>query len=67
MAVRGRNYVERSTACWVPLAPGLTPHLLSHSHRTWMVEDRTPEILIHERLEHELGSVGARYTAARAL
>ncbi|WP_344943300.1 hypothetical protein [Actinomadura miaoliensis] len=51
----------------MPLAPGLTPHLLSHSHRTWMVEDRTPEILIHERLEHELGSVGARYTAARAL
>lgn len=28
----------------------------------WMVEDRIPEILSHERLGHELGGVGARYT-----
>lgn len=60
--VRGRNYVERSTACWVPIADGLTPHLLRHTHRTWLTEDRIPEILTHERLGHELGGVGARYT-----
>lgn len=62
MPVRGRNYVERSTACWVPIADGLTPHGLRHAHRTWLVEDRIPEILTHERLGHELGGVGARYT-----
>lgn len=62
LPVRGRNYVERSEACWVPIAEGLHPHLLRHVHRTWMVEDRIPEILSHERLGHELGGVGARYT-----
>lgn len=60
--VRGRNYVDRSTACWVSIADGLTPHLLRHTHRTWLTEDRIPEILTHERLGHELGGVGARYT-----
>lgn len=60
--VRGRNYVERSEACWTPIAEGLTPHLLRHTHRTWMTEDRIPEVLTHERLGHELGGVGARYT-----
>lgn len=60
--VRGRNYVERSTACWAPIANGLTPHLLRHTHRTWLTEDRIPEILVHERLGHELGGMGARYT-----
>lgn len=60
--VRGRNYVERSDACWAPICPGLHPHLLRHSHRTWMTEDRIPEVLAHERLGHELGGVGARYT-----
>ena len=62
LPIRGRNYVERSQACWVPIAPGLTPHLLRHAHRTWMTELRTPEVLAHERLGHELGGVGARYT-----
>jgi hypothetical protein len=62
LPVRGRNYVERSEACWVPISDGLTPHLLRHTHRTWMTEDRIPEILAHERLGHEMGGIAARYT-----
>lgn len=25
--------------CWLPIRPGLTPHGLRHSHKTWMAED----------------------------
>ncbi|WP_205717459.1 site-specific integrase [Actinomadura soli] len=57
--VRGRNYVERSTACWVPIADGLTPHLLRHTHKAWMNEDRIDLKLAYERLGHEMGGVGA--------
>ncbi|SEG92209.1 Phage integrase family protein [Thermomonospora echinospora] len=60
--VRGRNYVERSDWCWTAIRDGLTPHLLRHTHRTWMTEDRIPEILAHERLGHEMGGIAARYT-----
>lgn len=38
------------------------PHLLRHAHRTWMTEDRIPEVLAHERLGHEMGGIAARYT-----
>jgi integrase len=62
LPVRGRNYVERSQACWTPICNGLTPHLLRHSHKTWMVEDRIPEALSHDVLGHELEGVGRRYT-----
>jgi hypothetical protein len=62
MPVRGRNHVERSEVCWMPICDGLTPHLLRHSHRTWLTEDRIPEVLVRERLGYELGGVGARYT-----
>jgi integrase len=40
----------------------LTPHSLRHSHKTLMIELRTPEILSHERLGHELGGIGGRYS-----
>lgn len=41
-------------ACWLPLKPGLTPHGLRRSHKTWMVEDGIPEILAERRLGHEV-------------
>jgi hypothetical protein len=44
-------------ACWLPVKFGLTPHGLRHSHKTWMAEDGTPEILAEQRLGHE----GARH------
>lgn len=60
--VRGRNHVERSRACGVRIADGLTPHLLRHTHKTWLNEDRIDLKLAHERLGHEMGGVGARYS-----
>ncbi len=62
--VRGRNSQGRAEACWVPISPDLTPHLLRHSHRTLMDELRTPEKLKLERLGHEMGGVEGRYSHA---
>lgn len=61
-ALRGRGNGARATACWMPIAPGLTPHGLRHSHKTLLVQMRVPEILSHERLGHELGGIGGRYS-----
>jgi hypothetical protein len=47
---------------WLPVAAGLTPHGLTHSHKTLMAEMRVPEVLSHERLGHELGGIVGRYS-----
>ncbi|WP_205629751.1 tyrosine-type recombinase/integrase [Jiangella muralis] len=60
--LRGRNNQGRAEACWMPIATGLTPHGLRHSHKTLLVEMRVPEILSHERLGHELDGIGGRYS-----
>lgn len=49
-------------AAWLPVAEGLTPHGLRHSHRTWMEEDDIPEVLAEERMRHELPTY--RHTTA---
>ncbi|MER5862082.1 LacI family DNA-binding transcriptional regulator [Kitasatospora sp. NPDC002040] len=59
---RGRGAADRSEACWLPIAPGLTPHGLRHTHKTMMDLFRTPEKLKDERMGHEDGSVQARYS-----
>ena len=59
---RGRGNAARATACWLPIAPDLTPHGLRHSHKTLMVEHRVPEILSHERLGHQLEGIGGVYS-----
>jgi integrase len=59
---RGRNASGRAQACWLPIASGLTPHGLRHSHKTLMVELGTPAILMDERMGHADGSIQARYT-----
>jgi len=59
---RGRNASYRAEACWLPIAPGLTPHGLRHTHKTLMEELGTPPKLMDERLGHEDGSVQARYS-----
>jgi integrase len=64
--VRGRNAAGRADACWLPLAPGLTPHGLRHSHKTLMEELGTPGKLMDERMGHEDGSVQARYSHVTA-
>lgn len=60
--LRGRMSQERAGVAWLPIAGGLTPHGLRHSHKTLMVWLRTHEILSHERLGHELAGIGGRYT-----
>ncbi|WP_219910738.1 LacI family DNA-binding transcriptional regulator [Saccharothrix carnea] len=60
--VRGRNAAGRADACWLPIAEGLTPHGLRHTHRTLLVELGVPAKLIDERIGHEDGSVQGRYT-----
>ncbi|WP_329383242.1 LacI family DNA-binding transcriptional regulator [Streptomyces sp. NBC_01351] len=59
--VRGRNAQGRADACWTPIAKGLTPHGLRHSHRTVMEDLGTEKVLMDERMGHIDGSVSARY------
>jgi integrase len=49
-------------ACWLPIKLGLTPHGLRHSHRTWMAEEGTPEILAEQRLGHQVPGMRGLYT-----
>ncbi|WP_207926848.1 tyrosine-type recombinase/integrase [Actinocrispum wychmicini] len=58
---RGRGANSRANASWVPIATGLTPHGLRHTHKTRMRELGTPPKLMDERMGHEDGSVQARY------
>ncbi|GGU00714.1 hypothetical protein GCM10010289_21800 [Streptomyces violascens] len=59
---RGRNASGRADACWLPIAKGLTPHGLRHTHKTIMEDLGTRPKLMDERLGHEDGSVQARYS-----
>lgn len=58
---RGRGAAARADACWVPIAKGLTPHGLRHTHRTMMEDLGTEKVLMDERMGHIDGSVSARY------
>jgi integrase len=60
--VRGRNAQGRAEFCWLPVAPGLTPHGLRHSHKSWMHQERVHEVLAEHRLGHELPGIAGRYT-----
>ncbi len=62
LPARGRGASQRAEACWVPIAPGLTPHGLRHTHKSIMEEMGTPPKLMDERLGHEDGSVQSRYS-----
>ena len=59
---RGRGAAGRADACWLPLAPGLTPHGLRHSHKTDLDEIGIPQKLKDDRFGHSDGSIGARYS-----
>lgn len=66
LPVRGRGAHKRADASWVPIAPGLTPHGLRHSHRTLLEELGTPPVLADERIGHTDTSVQRRYTHVTA-
>ena len=63
---RGIQAIPAGTplACWLPIRPGLTPHGLRHSHKTWMAEDGIPEILAEQRLGHEVPGMRGLYAHA---
>jgi hypothetical protein len=54
---------ETPLACWLPIRPGLTPHGLRHSRKTWM-EDGIPEILAEQRLGHQVADMRGLYAHA---
>ena len=58
---RGRGASQRAEMCWLPIAPGLSPHGLRHTHKTLMREAGIPPKLMDERMGHEDGSVQSRY------
>ncbi|MFF2645730.1 LacI family DNA-binding transcriptional regulator [Streptomyces niveus] len=58
---RGRGATGRANACWLPIAKGLTPHGLRHTHRTMMEDLGTEKVLMDQRMGHIDGSVSARY------
>ncbi len=64
--IRGRNAASRAEACWLPIAPGLTPHGLRHTYKTLMVELGTPPTVMDDQMGHSDGSVQARYAHATA-
>ncbi|MBG6139375.1 LacI family DNA-binding transcriptional regulator [Longispora fulva] len=63
---RGRGAALRADACWLPIAPRLTPHGLRHSHKTIMDGLSIPAQLKDERMGHMDGSVQARYSHTTA-
>lgn len=50
----------------MPVARGLIPHGLRHTHKTLMEELGTPGKAMDERMGHEDGSVQARYSHVTA-
>ena len=45
-----------------PVEPGMHFHDLRHTHKTWMIEDRVPEVVQHQRLGHRFGGVMGTYS-----
>ncbi|HEV8567022.1 MAG TPA: tyrosine-type recombinase/integrase, partial [Actinoplanes sp.] len=64
--IRGRDAASRAEACWLPIAPGLSPHGLRHTYKTLMVELGTPSTVMDDQMGHSDGSVQARYAHATA-
>lgn len=53
---------QTAVANWLPICHDLDFHGLRHSHRTWLNEDHIDEKLKDQRMGHEDGRVGARYS-----
>lgn len=45
---------DAAPANWIPIAHGLTPHGLRHSHRTWLEDAHIHYFLVAERMGHEI-------------
>lgn len=51
----------RAHCGWQPVVPGMHFHDLRHTHRTWMDEDHTPEVLQAHRLGHAIPGIRGVY------
>ena len=65
---RGIQQVDPRTslAAWLPIQPGLVPHGLRHSLKTWMTEDGIREVLQARRLGHQVPGMQGIYTHVSA-
>lgn len=65
---RGIQQIDPRTslAAWLPIQPGLVPHGLRHSLKTWMTEDGIREILQARRLGHQVPGMQGVYTHVSA-
>ncbi|GAA1632437.1 tyrosine-type recombinase/integrase [Saccharothrix algeriensis] len=52
----------RADRGWAPILAGLRFHDLRHAHRTWMDEDRIPEVLKNQRLGHAMPGIAGVYS-----
>ncbi|MFD4000893.1 LacI family DNA-binding transcriptional regulator [Streptomyces rubiginosohelvolus] len=59
--VKGRHSAQQATACWAPVAKGLTQHGLRHLHGAMLEDIGTPPVLANERMGHVDGSTPGRY------
>jgi integrase len=50
-AVTGGHHLNEN---WTPVQPDLTFHGLRHSHKTWLIEDRVPDVAQARRLGHAM-------------
>lgn len=59
---RGRGNMARGTARWEPIAEGMTPHGMRHSHKSEMAGRRVAEIMSHDRLGHKMAGIAGVYS-----
>jgi integrase len=45
-----------------PIQPGMHFHDLRHTHKTWLIEDRVPEVVQHQRMGHRFAGVMGTYS-----
>ncbi|TDD37810.1 hypothetical protein E1287_07050 [Actinomadura sp. KC06] len=62
LAVSRGHVTERALASWLPVRTGFTRHELRHAQKTWMIEDRIPDVMSHDRLGHVFSGIGATYS-----
>lgn len=53
---------SHATATWLPIVEGFTPHDFKHSHKTWLIGLRIPEVAQAERLAHKIPGIRGRYS-----
>jgi integrase len=50
------------TRGWPPIITGAVFHGLRHFHKTLLDETRLPDVLVHERMGHQMPGIGGVYS-----